>query len=207
LGNKTALVPTERIDRTILAFRGHRIMLDEDLANLYGVEVKALNQAVKRNLERFPADFMFQLTKKETEILRSQSVTSSSWGGRRTFPYAFTEQGVAMLSQYVRVSQRLDVRRAAAASRNIAETRGDSSRVWIDAAERPESAWFGTQSFYNYRFSVQNGLRRHPRADGPSREEAAQDRVQGGGTQEVSSCFPVCRLRSPFFDFKSNVIM
>jgi len=102
LGNEVSLIPTERIDRAILAFRGHRIMLDEDLANLYQVEVKALNQAVKRNLERFPEDFMFQLTKGETEILRSQSVTSSSWGGRRTLPYAFTEQGVAMLSSVLR---------------------------------------------------------------------------------------------------------
>jgi hypothetical protein len=102
LGNEVSLIPTERIDRAILAFRGHRIMLDEDLANLYQVEVKALNQAVKRNLERFPEDFMFQLTKGETEILRSQSGTSSSWGGRRTLPYAFTEQGVAMLSSVLR---------------------------------------------------------------------------------------------------------
>ena len=102
MGNEVSLIPTERIDRAILAFRGHRIMLDEDLANLYQVEVKALNQAVKRNLERFPEDFMFQLTKGETEILRSQSVTSSSWGGRRTLPYAFTEQGVAMLSSVLR---------------------------------------------------------------------------------------------------------
>jgi hypothetical protein len=102
LANETALVPVERIEQAILVLRGHRIMLDEDLAELYRVEVKALNQAVKRNLARFPEDFMFQLTKKETEILRSQSVTSSSWGGRRTLPYAFTEQGVAMLSSVLR---------------------------------------------------------------------------------------------------------
>jgi hypothetical protein len=100
--NETAIIPAERIDRAILVFRGQRIMLDEDLANLYQVEVKALNQAVKRNLDRFPEDFMFQLTKEETEILRSQSVTSSSWGGRRTLPYAFSEQGVAMLSSVLR---------------------------------------------------------------------------------------------------------
>jgi hypothetical protein len=103
------LIPAECIDRAILAFRGHRIMLDEDLANLYQVEVKALNQAVKRNLERFPEDFMFQLTKGETEILRSQSGTSSSWGGRRTFPYAFTEQGVAMLSSVLRSKRAVHV--------------------------------------------------------------------------------------------------
>lgn len=79
-------------------------MLDEALAGLYGVPVKALNQAVKRNLERFPPDFAFQLTPAELAILRSQSVTSRSggWGGRRSAPYAFTEQGVAMLSSVLR---------------------------------------------------------------------------------------------------------
>ena len=71
-------------------------MLDNDLAELYAVETKVLNQAVKRNSQRFPGDFMFQLSNKEFEILRSQIVTSK--GGRRTQPYAFTEQGVAMLS-------------------------------------------------------------------------------------------------------------
>ncbi len=75
-------------------------MLDADLAELYGVATKRLNQAVRRNPTRFPADFMFQLTPEEVEILRSQIVTSSlaGWGGRRYLPYAFTEQGVAMLS-------------------------------------------------------------------------------------------------------------
>ena len=72
-------------------------MLDEDLSALYGVETKVLNQAVKRNRERFPLEFMFQLNESEMGILRSQIVTSS-WGGRRYLPYAFTEQGAAMLS-------------------------------------------------------------------------------------------------------------
>ena len=76
-------------------------MLDADLANLYGVETKVLNQAVGRNRERFPDDFMFQLSRKDLEHLRSQFVTSS-WGGRRYPPYAFTEQGVAMLSSVLR---------------------------------------------------------------------------------------------------------
>jgi hypothetical protein len=79
-------------------FRGQQVLLDADLAPLYGVPVKALNQAVRRNLARFPDDFMFQLDAEDWEILRSQSVTSSAWGGRRSPPYAFTEQGVAMLS-------------------------------------------------------------------------------------------------------------
>jgi hypothetical protein len=88
----------ERIERAILVLRGHKVMLDADLARLYGVETRVLVQAVKRNRDRFPEDFMFQLTRTELDILRSQSVISSRWGGRRYPPYAFTEQGVAMLS-------------------------------------------------------------------------------------------------------------
>ena len=94
---KESLVPTARIERAILVLRGHKVLLDADLAALYEVPTKVLLQAVKRNLERFPEDFMFQLGKQEFAILRSQIVTSS-WGGRRTVPYAFSEQGVAMLS-------------------------------------------------------------------------------------------------------------
>ncbi|RPI47027.1 MAG: ORF6N domain-containing protein [Betaproteobacteria bacterium] len=90
-----------RIENHILLIRGHRVMIDADLAQLYEVETRALVQAVKRNLARFPPDFMFQLTNQELAILRSQIVISS-WGGRRTPPYAFTEQGVAMLSSVLR---------------------------------------------------------------------------------------------------------
>lgn len=87
-----------RVERAIRIIRGDKVILDEDLAELYGVETKKLIQAVKRNIDRFPADFMFQLTNQEFKDLRSQFVTSSQWGGRRTPPYAFSEQGVAMLS-------------------------------------------------------------------------------------------------------------
>lgn len=90
------------VDRAIVRIRGHNLMLDVDLARLYGVTTKALIQAVKRNRRRFPPDFMFQLSAREVGNLRSQFVTSSSWGGRRTRPYAFTEQGVAMLSGVLR---------------------------------------------------------------------------------------------------------
>jgi hypothetical protein len=82
----------------IRLLRGQKVILDADLADLYGVETRVLVQAVKRNLERFPADFMFQLTAEEFNVLRSQTVTSRGWGGRRYPPYAFTEQGVAMLA-------------------------------------------------------------------------------------------------------------
>jgi hypothetical protein len=95
----SALVPVERITHAILIVRGHKVLLDADLAALYGVATKVLLQAVKRNLERFPEDFMLHLTAKEWAALRSQIVTSNAQrGGRRYAPYAFTEQGVAMLS-------------------------------------------------------------------------------------------------------------
>jgi hypothetical protein len=93
-----ALLPPERIERSILLIRGHKVMLDADLAALYGVETKRLLQALKRNISRFPPDFVFQLSKDDFENLRCHFGTSSQWGGRRYPPYAFTEQGVAMLS-------------------------------------------------------------------------------------------------------------
>jgi len=94
----TKVIPDETIIRKIFIFRGHKVMLDSDLAELYGVETKVLNQAVKRNNNRFPADFMFRLTKKEAEISRSQFVTLKQGQNIKYLPYVFTEQGVAMLS-------------------------------------------------------------------------------------------------------------
>jgi hypothetical protein len=100
---------TEQIEHSILLIRGHKVLLDMDLAMLYGVETRVLVQAVRRNPERFPEDFMFQLTKAEFDDLRSQSVISRSWGGRRYPPYVFTEQGVAMLSSVLRSAQAAQV--------------------------------------------------------------------------------------------------
>jgi len=101
----SGLVPLEMIEQKIFLIRDHKIILSNDLAELYHVEAKRLIQAVKRNKERFPGDFMFQLSRDEFRNLKSQFVTSS-WGGpRRSTPYAFTEQGVAMLSSVLR-SQR-----------------------------------------------------------------------------------------------------
>jgi len=95
----TVAIAAERVDHFILVVRRQRVILDEDLATLYGVETRVLLQAVKRNLQRFPPDFMFELSSAEWTALRSQSVTSKPGrGGRRYAPYAFTEQGVAMLS-------------------------------------------------------------------------------------------------------------
>jgi hypothetical protein len=96
------MVAITKIERRIREMRGHKVLLDFDLAALYQVQVKALNQAVKRNAARFPEDFMFQLNASELASLKSQLVTSSWGGGLRRPPYAFTEQGVAMLSSVLR---------------------------------------------------------------------------------------------------------
>jgi hypothetical protein len=99
---KEVVIPDERIENAILLLLGHKIILGSSLAKLYDVAPKALVQAVKRNTARFPEDFMFQLTREEFENLKSQTVTSSWGGARRATPYAFTEQGVAMLSSVLR---------------------------------------------------------------------------------------------------------
>ena len=99
--DQVGTLPPDRIESSIYLIRNEKVMLDHDLALLYGVPTKALLQAVKRNCERFPPDFLFQLSENEFSNLRSQIVTSS-WGGRRSPPYAFTEQGVAMLSGVLR---------------------------------------------------------------------------------------------------------
>lgn len=99
---RKSVIPIERIESNIFLLRGYKVMLSTHLAELYGVEPRVLVQAVKRNIERFPDDFMFHLTEAEFENLKSQFVISS-WGGlRRAAPYAFTEQGVAMLSSVLR---------------------------------------------------------------------------------------------------------
>jgi len=102
LSNRAINQPILAIEKRILLIRGEKVLLDSDLADLYGVETKALTRAVLRNKERFPDDFMFQLTNQEVIILKRQFGTSSQWGGRRTPPYVFTEQGVAMLSSVLR---------------------------------------------------------------------------------------------------------
>ena len=102
------LIPIERIEKRILLLRGQKVMLDTDLAELYGVETGALKRAVKRNRERFPEDFMFELTFQEVGILRCQ-IGTSSWGGQRFLPYAFTEQGVAMLSSVLKSKRAVQV--------------------------------------------------------------------------------------------------
>jgi hypothetical protein len=135
------LVKRERIERRVLRLRGHNVMLDEDLATLYKVDVKALNQAVKRNRERFPGDFMFRLTPAETRFLRSQIVTAKiGRGGRRSAPYVFTEQGVAMLSSVLRsalaIRVNIEIMRAFVKLRRLIESHGDLANKLDDLEDK-----------------------------------------------------------------------
>ena len=106
--NKEVAIPEEVLMNKIYLTSGTKVMLDSDLAELYQVGTKRLNEQVKRNLGRFPEDFMFQLSKEQWENLKSQNATSS-WGGRRTLPYVFTEQGVAMLSSVLNSNVAINV--------------------------------------------------------------------------------------------------
>jgi hypothetical protein len=105
MSDQSALVPAEQIEQAILLLRGHKVMLDRDLAKLYGVETKSLKRAVKRNLDRFPPDFMFELSGEEAESVRCQFGTLQKGQHLRYRPYAFTEQGVAMLSSVLKSPQ------------------------------------------------------------------------------------------------------
>jgi hypothetical protein len=105
-----SIIPQETIEHKILMIRGHKVMLDSDLAILYGETTFNLNKAVKRNLSRFPEDFMFQLNTEEFKSLRFQiGITKKGRGGRRYLPYAFTEQGVAMFSSVLRSKRAIQV--------------------------------------------------------------------------------------------------
>ena len=111
MASEKSLIPVDRIEKAILFMRGQKVMLDADLAELYGVETRVLVQAVKRNLDRFPNDFMFQLSTEEVDALRSQIVTLKGGRGQHSKypPYAFTEQGVAMLSSVLHSPRAIQV--------------------------------------------------------------------------------------------------
>ncbi len=154
-----ALVPPERIERSILLIRGHKVILDTDLAALYGVETGQLVRAVKRNISRFPHDFMFQFNKDEFENLRCHFGTSSQWGGRRYPPYAFTEQGVAMLSSILKsrraVQVNIEIMRAFVRLRRMLDSHADLARK-LEALEKKYDAQFKVV------FDAIRELMRHP---------------------------------------------
>jgi hypothetical protein len=147
----TALQPA--IQSRILALREQRVMLDADLAQLYGVETRVLVQAVKRNLARFPEDFMFQLSAEEWAALRSQSVISNTEGrgGRRTAPYAFTEQGVAMLSSVLgsprAIAVNIEIMRTFVRVRALAATHGDLAKRLAELEEKTEALAMNHDTF------------------------------------------------------------
>lgn len=127
-----SVIPVERIISTIYLIRGEKVMLDSDLAQLYGVQTGALVRGMKRNIDRFPHDFAFQLTSPEFENLKCQTGISSRWGGRRTPPHAFTEQGVAMLSSVLHSKKAVQVNvgiiRAFVRLRHMLDTDRDLAR-------------------------------------------------------------------------------
>jgi phage regulator Rha-like protein len=131
-GSGMSMVPAERIERSILLVRGEKVMLDSDIAELYGVETKQLVRAMKRHIDRFPSDFMFQLSKEEFDDLRRHFGTSSKWGGRRYAPYAFTEHGVAMLSSVLNsaraVQVNIQIMRTFSKLRKLLSTHADLER-------------------------------------------------------------------------------
>jgi hypothetical protein len=150
----TALQPL--IGSRILVLREQRVMLDADLAELYGVATKVLVQAVKRNLARFPADFMFQLSVEEFADLRSQSVTSnvgtpSGRGGRRTAPYAFTEQGVAMLSSVLgsprAIAVNIEIMRTFVRVRALAATHSELAKRLSELEDKTEALAMSHDNF------------------------------------------------------------
>ena len=136
---------TREIAESIVWLRGQKVLLDADLARLYGVPTGRLNEQVARNRARFPDDFMFQVTSPELEGLRSQFAISSAWGGRRTLPYAFTEQGVAMLSSVLRskraVLVNVEIMRAFVKLRGLLASHDDLARK-LDALEKKYDATF-----------------------------------------------------------------
>ena len=142
MASKGAVVAVERIESRILLIRRHKVMLDADLAALYKVDVKVLNQAVKRNIERFPEDFMFRLTAEEAALLRSQTVTLKPRRGRhrKYLPYAFTEQGVAMLSSVLRsrraVRVNIEVMRAFVRLRRMLASHAELARKLAEVEKK-----------------------------------------------------------------------
>jgi len=144
MGRERSVVPAERIERSILLIRGHKVILDRDLAGMYGVTTGNLNKAVSRNLDRFPEDFMFRLTREEFQDLKFHFGTSS-WGGTRKRARAFTEQGVAMLSSVLRGPRaarvNIEIMRAFVRLRQMLASNADLARR-LGALEKKYDARF-----------------------------------------------------------------
>ena len=159
MAENKSLIPIERIEQSILLIRGHKIMLDRDLATLYGVSTKVFNQAVKRHRDRFPEDFMFQLNRAEAEQLVSQNVIPHKkyFGG--SLPYAFTEQGVSMLSSVLNsdraIQVNIEIMRAFVRLRQMLSSNRELAKR-LDELERKYDAQFRVV------FDAIRELMRHP---------------------------------------------
>ena len=140
-----ATIPIERVEQAIILIRGEKVILDSDLASLYGVDTRSLIQALKRNGRRFPADFVFQLTKDEFKSLRSQTVIAKGRGGRRSLPYAFTEHGAIMAANVLNseraVEASVEVVRAFVRLRQIVLSNRELARK-VEELERKYDAQF-----------------------------------------------------------------
>ncbi len=170
----TAVVSTSGLLERIYMIRGEKVMLDFDLAMLYGIETKVLKQAVKRNRKRFPPDFIFELSKEEFENLRSQFVTSS-WGGIRYMPYAFTEQGIAMLSSVIKSEQAIGM--------NIAIMRAFvQMRKMIDSNKELSNRIAKLQVQYDKKFVIVF--------------DAIQKLIQGMGQEKPAMGFKLSKIKS-----------
>ena len=146
MSEQQSLIPSERVERAILLIRGHKVMLDSDLAALYEVPTRRLNEQVRRNPRRFPPDFMFELTPEEVVSLRSQIATSKRGrGGRRYAPLVFTEQGVAMLSSVLNseraIQVNVEIMRAFVRLRRMLASHADLARR-LDALEKRYDSQF-----------------------------------------------------------------
>ena len=174
MASDLTLAATQQIERTIHVIRSQNVMLDADLAALYGVQTRVLLQSVRRHLDRFPDDFMFQLTKDQYDGLRSQIVTSNRRGGRRYRPFAFTEQGVAMLSSILNSPRAIQVN--IEIMRTFVRLR-QASRDQRRARTAPE------RSGAEVRRPVRHRLRRHPTIDGATRSTPPPTRLPNRGAE------------------------
>ena len=142
MAKNSGIIPTERIERSIILIRGYKVMLDSDLAELYGVTTKRLNEQVKRNRDRFPKDFMFQLSRKEFDHLRSQ-IATSNLAKRRTLPYVFTEHGAVMLASVLNsetaIAASVQVVRVFVRLRHLLETHKSLARKINDMEKKYDS--------------------------------------------------------------------
>lgn len=192
----TAIQPI--IQSRILSLRDQRVMLDADLAELYGVETRVLVQAVKRNLVRFPSDFMFQLSAEEASNLRSQFVISNAGhGGRRTAPYVFTEQGVAMLSSVLgsprAIAVNIEIMRTFVKARQLATTHGDLAKRLAELEHKTEALALqhdtlsrNTRAQLKQIFGALRDLMTPPRSGRANAEFFAARGPELGGLEEAS---------------------